>query len=76
MNLTISVEDDLLERARELARRRGISLQELIREQLRLLAGTRRAPEVADDLIELMKSSGGHSGGRRLRREDAYEDRL
>lgn len=76
MNLTISVEDELLERAREHARRRGISLQELIREQLRLLAGQRKASDVADELVELMTSSGGHSGGVKPRREDAYESRL
>lgn len=75
MNLTIAVEDDLLEEARNLARRRGVSLQELLREHLRTLVGERSGAEVADELLELMKSHGGHSGGRRWRREDAYEGR-
>jgi hypothetical protein len=74
MNLTISVDDELLERARDLARRRGISLQELLREQIRLLAGARSGAQVADELLELMRSQGGHSGGRRWRREHAYEE--
>ncbi len=76
MNLTISVEEELLERARELARRRGVSLQELIRDQLRLLAGERSGADVADELLELMQTNGGRSGGRRLSRHEAYEDRV
>lgn len=76
MNLTISVDDDLLERARDLARRRGISLQELIREQLRLLAGARSGADAARELLDLMEAHGGHSGGHRFRREDVYADRL
>jgi len=75
MNLTIAVEDDLLEEARNHARRRGVSLQELLREYLRTLVGERSGAEVADELLELMKTHGGHSGGRRWRREDAYEGR-
>jgi hypothetical protein len=76
MNVTISVEDQLLERARELARRRGLSLQELIREQLRLVAGVRSGADAARELLDLMATRGGHSGGRRWRREDAYAGRL
>ncbi len=76
MNVTISVEDDLLERARDLARRRGISLQELIRDQLRLLAGERPGSHTAHELLELMDQHGGHSGDRPWRREDAYRGRL
>lgn len=76
MNVTIAVEDDLLERARHLARRRGISLQELIRDQLRLLAGERSGADTARELLDLMAAHGGHSGGRKWRREDAYPGRL
>lgn len=76
MNVTISVEDELLERARDLARRRGISLQELIRDQLRLLAGERSGSDAARELLELTDQHGGHSGGRSWRREDAYQGRL
>lgn len=78
MNVTISVDDDLLERARQLARRRGVSLQELIREQLRLLAGERSGADTARELLDLMQEHGGRSGGggRTWRREDAYETRV
>lgn len=75
VNVTISVDDDLLERTRALARRRGVSLQELVREQLRLLAGERPGAEVAEELLDLMEARGGHSGDRKVRREEAYEGR-
>ena len=76
MNVTISVEDDLLQRARDLARRRGISLQELIREQLRLLAGERSGADTARELLELMETHVGHSQGRSWSRDEIYRDRL
>jgi len=76
MNLTIAVDDDLLERARELARKRGVSLQELLRDQLRTLTGERSGADVAEELLELMATHPGRSGGRSWRREDAYAGRL
>ena len=76
MNLTISVDDELLRRAREHARHRGTSLQELLRGYLRGLVGDQPAESVAEELIGLMRTHGGHSGGRKIPREDAYEDRL
>lgn len=74
MNLTIAVDDELLERARELARRQGTSLQDLLRNYLRSLVGDVPAEVVAAELLELMELHGGHSGGRRIGREEAYED--
>lgn len=76
MNVTISIDDELLERARRLARQRGTSLQELIRDQLRLLAGERSGAEAGRELLDLMEKHGGHSGGRKVRREDAYAGRV
>lgn len=76
MNVTISVDNDLLQRARNLARRRGVSLQELIREQLRLLAGKRSGADTAHELLELMDTHAGHSRGKAWRREDAYRQRV
>jgi hypothetical protein len=72
MNVTFSLDDDLLESARELARRRGISLQELILDQLRLLVGQRSGADTARELLDLMERHGGHSGGRRWIRDDAF----
>jgi len=76
MNLTISVDDDLLRRARALARERGVSLQDLLREYLRSIAGETSPEAVAEELLDLMDRHGGHSGGRRFGREEAYEGRV
>jgi hypothetical protein len=76
MNLTIAIDDDLLNRARALARRRGTSLQELIREQLRTLAGEQDGATVADELLDLMATEAGRSGGRAWGRTDAYAGRV
>jgi hypothetical protein len=74
MNLTISVDDALLERARQLAGRRGTSVQELLRAYLEALVGGPSGEAAATELLELMESHGGRSAGRRIHREDAYED--
>ena len=76
MNLTFAIDDALLERAREIARRQGKSLNELIRDYLRTLAGETAGKETAAELLSLMRHHGGSSGGKRFRREDAYEGRL
>jgi hypothetical protein len=75
MNITISLDDQLLERARKLASRRGTSVQELFRTYLEGLVGQQSGESVAGELLQLMNERGGHSGGRRIRREEAYEGR-
>ena len=76
MNLTIATDKRIVDRARKAARARGVSLQELLRRYLESLAGIESADAVADALLELMRTRGGRSGGRRPKREDAYEGRL
>ncbi|HEX2252543.1 MAG TPA: hypothetical protein VHQ65_04685 [Thermoanaerobaculia bacterium] len=49
------MDDDLLERARALARRRGVSLQEPLRDQLRLLARNRSGADAARELLDLIQ---------------------
>jgi hypothetical protein len=75
MNLTLSVDDKTLERARQVARQQGKSLNALVREYLKSLAGTRAKEDIADELMKLTKKHPGRSGGRRVRREDAYAGR-
>jgi len=75
-NLTISVDGDLLQRARALARKQGTSLNALLRGYLETLVGEQPGEAVADELLMLMDEHGGHSGGRKIRREELYEDRL
>jgi len=76
MNVTLALDDQLVVRAREVARREGLSLNEMIRRHLEMVAGVRAASQVADEMKRLWLSSSGHSGGQRLTRDDAYEGRL
>ena len=75
-NITLSADKHLLDRAREVARRQGTSLNELVRGYLRSLVGQESGMATADELLGLMETHGGHSAGRRWRREDAYEGRV
>jgi predicted transcriptional regulator len=76
MNLTITVDDELVERAREMARRQGTSVQEVIREHLATFIGERPRNDVARELTELFRHTSGRSGGKKIRRSDAYEGRV
>lgn len=75
VNVTISIDDDLLRKAREHARRRGVSLQEMLRAYLRTVVGAAPREAAATELLYLMRQSPGNSGGRGVLRADAYEGR-
>lgn len=75
MNVTISIDDALLARVRALAQTEGTSLNELIRRHLETLAGQTSGAAVAKQMRQLWTDSPGHSGGRKITREEAYEGR-
>ncbi len=75
MNLTISVDDELLAKARERAAQQGTSVQEIIRKHLAEFVGQRSREEVAKELVERLRNTPGRSGGRKIHREEAYEGR-
>ena len=74
-NVTLSVDDNVIERAREAARRRGTTLNALIREYLEELAGNNKRARAAQELSRLWSIEAGHSGGRKIGRDEAYEGR-
>lgn len=74
-NVTISADEELLRRAREVARRQGKSLNAMIRAYLEILVANQERGSAAAELVELFRTTGGDSGGRRIRRDEAYEDR-
>ena len=76
MNVTLSINDDVVERAREVARQQGMSLNSLIRRYLESVAGVSRGEELATQFDELWSERSGRSGGWRFNREDLYEDRI
>ncbi|OGQ22218.1 MAG: hypothetical protein A2138_08580 [Deltaproteobacteria bacterium RBG_16_71_12] len=76
MNLTLSVDEEIVERARDAARQQGTSLNALIRQYLESLAGRRTGAELARELARQWKQHSGRSGKTRARREDAYAGRV
>ena len=75
MNVTIALSDDLVARVREIARNQGTTLDELVRRQLELVAGRQTGEALADEMRKLWAQSPGRSGGKRIRRSDAYDPR-
>jgi hypothetical protein len=75
MNLTLSVEDGLVERAREVARQQGTSLNALIRDYLEGLTGQLGGDEILTE-FEAMWAEPGHSGGKPFKRDELYDERL
>lgn len=73
MTLTLSIDDQLVQRARQVAENRGRDLNQLIVEYLEDLAVEPfSSPE--QDIEELRRLSGqGHSGGWKFNREEIYE---
>jgi len=73
VNVTVSLDDKLLERARKLAARRGISLNQMIRDYLSELTGELSPDEVVADLEALWAESRGDSRGWRFNREELHD---
>lgn len=74
-NLTLSMDEQLLERAREKLRMAGKTVNQEIREHFERLVGTDEQLEA--DLAFLRETAGwGDSKGRRFSREEGYEERL
>ena len=75
-NITLSIPDHLLEKARRYAAKRGTSLNSLIREYLEDLVGVRRE-DLEKILAELLEMADKHTGKLEgWKREDIYEDRV
>jgi len=72
MNVTLSIDDQTLARARQLAQRRGMSLNEMIRDYLETLTSSDPADAVAE-LERLWSEEEGDSGGWKWNREELYD---
>ena len=64
-------DDRLVERAREVARQQGTSLDALIRDYLEVLAGQPDGDAILNE-FEAMWAEPGHSDGAPFRREDSF----
>lgn len=73
MNLTLSVDDQVVERARKLAGAMGKSLNQLVREYLEHLTARDDAERDIDELRQLSMEGGGRSRGWRFDRDELHE---
>ena len=74
-NLTLSVDEDLLRRARIRALERGTTVNALVRDYLETFVGPDEVRRALDKIAEITERSQASSGpgGRRWRRDDVYE---
>jgi hypothetical protein len=77
-NITLAIDDELLEKAREYAERKGTTLNALVRDLLgEEVARERRIEEARKGLLELMRTSTARMGpDYKWNREEIYEDRM
>jgi hypothetical protein len=71
-NITISIDDEVLEAGRKYVQKHNISLNTLIR---KLLAQTvlPSSQNWLDECFQLMDQTGADSGGRKWKREELYD---
>jgi hypothetical protein len=75
MNVTLSVEDEIMNQARRRAEAMGTSVNQLVREFLAQLAG-RTDPEAdAAEFERMSRSSQGNSRGWKFNRDELHERR-
>ena len=75
VNLTLSVPDDVVGRARETARQQGSTLNALVRRYLESLAGT-DIGDLTASFEAVWQERSGHSGGWKFNRDELYAERM
>ncbi|HTT38837.1 MAG TPA: DUF6364 family protein [Burkholderiales bacterium] len=76
-NLTLTVDDDILKKARMHALQRGTSVNALVREYLQSIAlDDSELEAIASGIDAIADASNARRGGRRWSREDLYDERL
>jgi len=74
-NLTITVDEEILKRARLKALREGTSVNRLLRERLEsYVEDDRRRRKAIRELLRLSRAARSGSGGRKVRRDDVYAE--
>ena len=75
MNITLSVDDQILAKVRGRADAMGTSVNQLVREYLEHLAGSNSSSADGDEFRRLSSISHGHSDGWKFNREELHEHR-
>lgn len=73
MNITLSVDDDVLQRARQRAQSLGTSVNQLIRDYLEDLSGKPDRDQDAAEFERLSRLANGNSQGWKFNRDEAHE---
>jgi len=73
MNLTLSIDAQIVKRARKVAEAQGTSLNQLIRDYLRLMTAQGDAQRDIEELRELSARGQGSSAGWRFDRNEIHE---
>jgi antitoxin component of RelBE/YafQ-DinJ toxin-antitoxin module len=72
MNLTLSVDERLVEEARKVASAMGKSVNQLIRDYLEQLTSTASPQETIEELHRLSEESKGNSRGWKFNRDEIH----
>lgn len=73
MNITLSVDEQTVEKARKVAQAMGKSLNQLVREYLEQLGGKADIEAELEELNRLSDRAGGRSGGWQFNRDEIYD---
>jgi len=73
VNLTLSIDDDDIQKARRHAEALGTSVNQLVREYVQQLAGKRDSGSIAAEFAELSRASRGNSHGWKFNREELHD---
>jgi hypothetical protein len=73
MNVTLSMDEELIVRARRLADRKGTSLNQLIRDHLEALTALESRSTALEELETLWRNEAGDSKGERWTRDSLYD---
>jgi hypothetical protein len=75
MNVTLSLDDEVVQKARKRAEAMGTSVNQLIREYLEQFAGKSDPAADVQEFRRLSRISGGNSRGWKFNREEVHERR-
>ena len=75
VNLTLSVDDEVVSKARRTAEAMGTSVNQLVREYLESLAGRSDRAADAEEFLRLSDLSGGNSQRWKFDRDEIHERR-
>jgi hypothetical protein len=75
VNVTLSIDDEVIQRARAKAEKMGTSVNQLIRDYLQQLAGESDAAADAEEFARLSYLTCGDSQGWKFNREEVHQRR-